>query len=51
MTKIKNPRTEQYARFWDDGNWNMIEWFKKGEWKKILRKKSIKSQLKDLDNE
>lgn len=45
--KLSNPKTE--VPYWDDGNKNMFEWFKKGKWKRILRKKWIKNILKDID--
>lgn len=45
--KIKNVETE--VAYWDDGNKNMLEWFRKGAWKRILRKRFIKKQLKDID--
>lgn len=48
--KIKNARTEQYADYWDEGQKpsKLFRWYKKGAWKRIFRKKFIKSQLKHL---
>lgn len=44
--KIKNIFTE--IPYWDDGNKNEYPWYKKGKWKKILRKRFIKKQFKNI---
>jgi len=36
--------------YWDEGNKNNYPWYKKGYWKRFLRKKWIRERLKDLDN-
>lgn len=43
--KIGNPKTE--VRYWDEGNPNKVKWYKKGNMKKILRKRYIKKVLKE----
>lgn len=50
---VSSPKTEQYAPYWDEGQRGPVyhEWFKKGFWKRALRKKFIKSVLKDGDKE
>lgn len=45
--RIRNVETK--VPYWDDGNKTMFEWFRKGDWKRILRKRFIKNQLKNID--
>lgn len=47
--KIPNPKTE--LPYWDEGNRNKYEWFKKGWWKRQLRKKFLKKFFKNVDKE
>jgi len=46
--KIPNPRTEQYERYWDEGQPQnkQTRWYKKGLLKKLYRKKFIRNYLK-----
>lgn len=37
--------------YWDECNKNLIPWYKKGYWKKVLRKRYIKQQFKFLSKE
>jgi hypothetical protein len=43
--KFKNIKSE--IPYWDEGNKNDFPWFKKGKWKRILRKRNIKKQIKN----
>ena len=45
--KFKNIFTE--IPYWDECNKNKFQWFKKGKMKRILRKRNIKKQLKNLN--
>lgn len=41
--KVPNVRSE--IPYWDDGSKNGYRWYKKGWWKRYLRKKHIKDYL------
>jgi len=47
--KIKNIFTE--VDYWDENNKTMFRWYKKGIWKKILRKRFIRKQFKNINKE
>jgi hypothetical protein len=47
MTKIHNADTE--IPFWDECNKNLFPWYKKGKWKRIMRKRWIKKQIKGIE--
>lgn len=38
---IPNPGYTAFP-YWNDGNKNLVEWFKKGWWKRYFRKKVAK---------
>jgi len=44
--KIRNVSVE--PRYWDEGNKNKFKWFKKGFWKKYLKKKFIREMVKSM---
>lgn len=45
--KVKNPRTE--VPYWEEGQKPpYFHWYRKGYWKKYLRKKWIKNQIKNM---
>lgn len=47
--KVKNPKFE--PPYWDDGQHNppYFHWYRKGFWKRYLRKKWFKNILKNED--
>ena len=45
--QIKNPKVA--VPYWDEGNWNLYPWYKKGKWKKLLRKRWLRKNLKEQD--
>lgn len=48
--KIRNVESEQYERYWDEGQKKEYEWFKKGWYKRFYRKKFIRNYLKQHFN-
>lgn len=45
--KLRNPKTS--VPYWDDCNKNLYPWFRKGSFKKILRKRFIRRQIKAIE--
>lgn len=45
---MKIPNVHNIPSYWDEGNRNLVKWYKKNGWKRILRKKWIKDNLKEV---
>lgn len=48
---MKIPNSKYVPRYWGEGQKNEYHWYKKKDWKRILRKLWIKTRLNDHDKE
>lgn len=47
VNKLHNVDGE--LSYWDECNKNNYPWYKKGKWKRTLRKRFLRKQFKNLD--